>query len=581
MYEYKVVACGNWNAVRERFNVQDKSWRSMRALAMVIVTVALTVTVVSCRGDVGPVGEQGPPGPEGPAGARGPSGPTGPAGDMASLDQVAIASMVKQIRELSDADLSATRREDSERLDDLIQLIIENTQNREFKERLISLSSEIHRVIQTATAMAPSDETVQTFQLMEGIVVLASILDAIAEARIADSQPAAVKLEAPAPPKWQPAEYTQYLVWQAIEKYQAEGLDATVAQYNAPESVDGQWYVFIGDREDVLVANAANPDLVGRSADNVVGPDDFPVGLAVAAVADEDGEWFSYTFTNPATGRVERKHSWMVRYDGLTFGSGWYEPAAPRHDVVGYTQEFVQRAINLYDAIGLDATVAYYNTPESIDGQWYMFIDSHEDVILALAANQDLVGKHASEAVGPNNYPSGDAIVAIADEDGKWFSYTFPNPSTGGYQAKHSWIVRHDGLLFGSGWYEPAAPKHDAPAYTQGFVARAINLYNAVGRDATIAYYNTKESVDGQWYVFIIDEDGYTIAHHDAMFRGRDPALNIDSTGYFYGDDLLAATEAGSWIDYVLLNPETGTEQQKHAWVVRHDGLFFGSGWYE
>ena len=23
-------------------------------------------------------------------------------------------------------------------------------------------------------------------------------------------------------------------------------------------------------------------------------------------------------------------------------------------------------------------------------------------------------------------------------------------------------------------------------------------------------YYSSKESVDGQWYVFVIDEDGYT-----------------------------------------------------------------------
>ena len=255
----------------------------------------------------------------------------------------------------------------------------------------------------------------------------------------------------------------------------------------------------------------------------------------------------------------------------------------PRPNTIppAYTQDFVARAIALYGAIGLDDTIAYYNTPESIDGQWYMFIDDRDNMTLALAANQDLVGKHASEAVGPNNFPSGDAIVALADEDGEWFSYTFPNPATGGYQAKHSWIVRYDGLLFGSGWYEPAAPKHDAPAYTQDFVARAINLYNAVGRDATVAYYKTKESVDGQWYVFIVDENGYTISHHNEMFIGRDPALRIDATGHFYGDDLLGATEAGRWVDYVLLNPETGTERQKHTWAVRHDGLIFGSGWYE
>ena len=148
-------------------------------------------------------------------------------------------------------------------------------------------------------------------------------------------------------------------------------------------------------------------------------------------------------------------------------------------------------------------------------------------------------------------------------------------------ETKHSWMVIHDGITFGSGWYERGPGKSDAPAYTKAFVQQAMNLYVALGLEETVAYYNTKESVDGQWYVFIIDPDGYTIAHHNPQFRGRDPSLRVDATGYFYGDDLQSATEAGHWVDYVLLNPESGENRQKHTWIVRHDGLLFGSGWYE
>ena len=103
----------------------------------------------------------------------------------------------------------------------------------------------------------------------------------------------------------------------------------------------------------------------------------------------------------------------------------------------------------------------------------------------------------------------------------------------------------------------------------------------ALGLEETVAYYNTKESVDGQWYAFIVDRNGYTIAHHNPEFRGRDPSLRVDATGYFYGDDLLGADEDGRWVDYVLLNPESGEEQQKHTWAVRYNGLIFASGWYE
>ena len=720
----------------------------MRALIATILIIALVLSVIGCQRDAGPAGDPGPAGPQGPMSAPGPAGPQGPAGDsgpagpqgsasapgsdgppgpagapgpagppgpaagMASLDLAAIAPFFQLLLELpllqetSGADLPESRKEDSERLDNLIHLLIENTRDPAFKERLNSLDREIHRVFEAAAAAAPDQETAQTVELMEGIVVLSSIMDAIAEARIA----AAAMPPASVPPKWEPDEYTEYIVKAAISKYDSEGLDATVAHYNTRESIDGQWYVFIVDQDDIILAHAANPDFVGRPASAIVGPNNYPTAEAVVAVADEDGAWFTYTFTNPASGAVETKHSWMVEYDGLTFGSGWYErgpsksdapvytksfvqQAMSLYDAVGlegttayyntnesidgqwyvfildkddiilahaanpalvgrpasaaagpnnypageavvavadedgewlsytytnpatgavetkhswiveydgltfgsgwyergpsksdapvYTKSFVQQAMSLYDAVGLEGTTAYYNTNESIDGQWYVFILDKDDIILAHAANPALVGRPASAAAGPNNYPAGEAVVAVADEDGEWLSYTYTNPATGAVETKHSWIVEYDGLTFGSGWYERGPSKTDTPAYTRAFVGRAIDLYNAIGREETLAYYNTVESVDGQWYVFIVDEDGYTIAHHNAMFRGRDPSLRVDAAGYFYGDDLLGATESGSWVDVVLLNPETGDDRQKHTWAVRHDGLIFASGWYE
>ena len=79
----------------------------------------------------------------------------------------------------------------------------------------------------------------------------------------------------------------------------------------------------------------------------------------------------------------------------------------------------------------------------------------------------------------------------------------------------------------------------------------------------------------------VVGPDGVTIAHHNEKFRGRDPSLRVHPVGYFYGDDLMSTTEDVRWVDYVLENPETGANQQKHTWAVRHDGLLFPSGWYE
>ena len=123
--------------------------------------------------------------------------------------------------------------------------------------------------------------------------------------------------------------------------------------------------------------------------------------------------------------------------------------------------------------------------------------------------------------------------------------------------------------------------KSEPAAYTQSIVQDAIRLYNQEGREAAIDHYSSPENMDGQWYAFMIGGDGYTIAHYNPAMIGRDPALRVDVTGYFYGDDVLSATEAGKWVSYVFNNPDTGEETRKHTWVVRHDGLFFGSGWYE
>ena len=416
--------------------------------------------------------------------------------------------------------------------------------------------------------------------------------------------------------------YTKAFVQQATNLYVALGLDATVAYYNTKESVDGQWYVFIIDENQTIIAHASDPDLVGKHVSQALGPNSYPTGSAVAASADQDGAWFDYTYANPASGVVETKHSWMVIHDGITFGSGWYERGPGKSDAPAYTKAFVQQATNLYVALGLDATVAYYNTKESVDGQWYVFIIDENQTIIAHASDPDLVGKHVSQALGPNSYPTGSAVAASADQDGAWFDYTsdpdlvgkhvsqalgpnsyptgsavaasadqdgawfdytYANPASGVVETKHSWMVIHDGITFGSGWYERGPGKSDAPAYTKAFVQQATNLYVALGLDATVAYYNTKESVDGQWYVFIIDENQTIIAHaSDPDLVGKHVSQALGPNSYPTGSAVAAsADQDGAWFDYTYANPASGVVETKHSWMVIHDGITFGSGWYE
>ena len=121
------------------------------------------------------------------------------------------------------------------------------------------------------------------------------------------------------------------------------------------------------------------------------------------------------------------------------------------------------------------------------------------------------------------------------------------------------------------------------PAETIDYVRQALALYDAEGREAAIRHYNSPASVDGEYYLFIIDGDGTVLTHINPDVVGGNVRedLGVDADGYHFGLAMLEASADGRWVDYVYLNPNTGFRELKHSWVVRHDGLILGSGWYE
>ena len=144
------------------------------------------------------------------------------------------------------------------------------------------------------------------------------------------------------------------------------------------------------------------------------------------------------------------------------------------------------------------------------------------------------------------------------------------------------WATRDE--VIAQGWerhIQEISPYEGLDELIQIYVRGAIHRYDSEGRAAAAGYCRSPESVRGQWYVFIVGGDGYTIASPFPEMMGRDPALRVDSSGYFYGSELLSATEEGKWISYLFRNPLTDREARKHTWVVRHEGLFVAAGYYE
>lgn len=389
-----------------------------------------------------------------------------------------------------------------------------------------------------------------------------------------------------APPRSDEAAYTQWFVRQAIERYDAEGRDAALDHFNDPAGVDGQWYVFVVNSEGILIGHPTRPDLRGTSTAARLDVFGKPYGQEIVA-ATAEGRWVDYYFDHPGTGRPQQKHSWVVLHDGLFFGSGWYDvdesDAPPKIVPRAYARYLVAEAIDRYDTQGREYTLDYHNSPSGLDGEWYVFIGASDGIMLANANRTDVVGVDVSNFTDITGKNYGQEILTTANAEGNWVDYYFTHPETGADALKHTWVVRHDDLIFGVGWHESdqVPPQTDVAAYTQYVVHRAIERYVADGRDAAVEHYNDPATVDGQWYAIIADSDGTVIAHpRNEHLIGVDAGVLVDVNGKAFGEEIELAGTSGAWVDYYSTDPTDGETRRKHLWVIRYDDLLIGSGWY-
>ncbi len=264
--------------------------------------------------------------------------------------------------------------------------------------------------------------------------------------------------------------------------------------------------------------------------------------------------------------------------DALRIARNAVASIPPKSAPADYTMFFVGNAISRYEDEGLDATLAHYNKPQSVDGQWYVFIIDENDLVIGHPDPErlglDLKGWVGTDA---NGYEFGSEMLS-ATEEGKWVSYVYRNPESGGigagdFELKNVWVVKRDGLLFASGWYI------DAEEFTRMLVSVAVDKYREVGMagtmayfaspgsvlaglDEAIAYYNAAETVDGRWFAFIGDPDGKILGHSDTSLIGGDVQDLLDG-------ETLPDSPTGDWV----------ISESLRVFVAVYDGYVFGSGW--
>ena len=230
----------------------------------------------------------------------------------------------------------------------------------------------------------------------------------------------------------------------------------------------------------------------------------------------------------------------------------------PKSAPADYTKFFVNNAISRYETQGLDATLAYYNRPESIDGQWYVFIIDENDTVIGHPESHrlglDVKGYVGTDANGYNFGPD----MLSATEEGKWVSYVYRNPESGGIGPDHA--GRHAAQeRLGDEAQWPAVRLrlvchrrrvHQVPGVRRrqqvtfgrtGSDYRILHRPESVysGLAATIEYCNSAETVEGEWFAFIADSSGTIVYHYNKALVGTDRKDLL-------GTDIFEATAEGN-----------------------------------
>ena len=108
----------------------------------------------------------------------------------------------------------------------------------------------------------------------------------------------------------------------------------------------------------------------------------------------------------------------------------------------------------------------------------------------------------------------------------------------------------------------------------QTLTASTTGIFDADGpTNPTFSYQWLADDVDAQWYVFIATPEGEILGHYNA----EDFAEHLQE---MLDDGSFKATGEGAWVNHEDVNPANGEVEDKHFWLVEHDGLVFGSGWH-
>lgn len=234
------------------------------------------------------------------------------------------------------------------------------------------------------------------------------------------------------------------LIENAIAIYDEEGIDALSPE----ERVAIAHYVYVLEPVNATVAaSQARPDLIGREIASFNIPTEMTYSELASMLGDDKEAIRYYTFTNPATGEYDQRRTTARLHDGLIFVAGYFYPAEEK------VMRVVQDTITLYES-NKENAFDIINSHSTVSDPHYPFVlhmDSKK--IVAHGAFPEVVGDDSIILGGDYaNIPSSEILESLP-EGPLWINYTYPIPGTDHVEIKDTYLMLHDGYVFGAGYY--------------------------------------------------------------------------------------------------------------------------------
>lgn len=117
------------------------------------------------------------------------------------------------------------------------------------------------------------------------------------------------------------------LVKGAAAFYKANGPEKLIEEVSNPKGqfVNGAFYVFVMDKDSIMLAHPMNPGLIGQPNMTIKDVDGKLFTKEMFDVARSKGAgWVDYRFKNPKTGEVAAKSSYVEMHEDVLIGCGVY-----------------------------------------------------------------------------------------------------------------------------------------------------------------------------------------------------------------------------------------------------------------